>query len=320
MNRRTTRVPVPAGFTLVELLVVIAIIGVLVALLLPAVQGARESARRTQCMNNLKQIGVALHLFHSARGRLPYAAGNCCGDLPDTRGDLWTTAILPELEFRPLYEQIDQTKYARSWPTSVVTTVVPTYICPSDPQASSPVLRDRFARDNPAVALGLWYPGSMGPTHPDYCDFCPDPSPSPKNWCCQGYNYGTLPGAGYEAGSHVGMFGRYKNAVHFEVVSDGLSNTILNGETLPGQCSFISAFSANFNISSTNVPINHFESNIGNPQLIWWRACGFKSMHPGGVSFLFADGAVHFLSESIDFQTINALGTRAGREIVTIPE
>jgi prepilin-type N-terminal cleavage/methylation domain-containing protein/prepilin-type processing-associated H-X9-DG protein len=308
------------GFTLVELLVVIAIIGLLIGLLLPAVQSARESGRRTQCENNLRQIGIALHAFHDTFEHLPYAVGDCCGDIPTTRGHLWTTAILPYLEYNSLYKQIDPKKYAQSWPLAVVTTVISTYICPSDPQGAHPVFRDRFARDNPPVALGLWYPGSMGPTHDDDCEFCPDPNPSRKNWCCQGFNWGTGGGAGYPEGSHVGMFGRFRNAVSFKQVTDGLSHTIMNGETLPGQCSFTGAFSPNFNISMTNVPINNMESNVPGGNSLWWSACGFKSMHPGGVNFLFGDGSLHYISQNIDFKLINALGTRAGGEFAQIPE
>jgi prepilin-type processing-associated H-X9-DG protein len=158
----------------------------------------------------------------------------------------------------------------------------------------------------------------MGPTDPDYCAFCPDSNPAAGNWCCQGSNYGTLPGHGYGWGSTVGMFGRYKTVVKFRDVKDGLSNTIMNGETLPKQCSFLSAFAVNFNISPTNIPLNTFESNDGGVSL-WWRACGFKSRHPGGANILLADGTVHFLGETIDFRIFNALGTRDGGEVVQLP-
>ena len=206
---------------------VISIIGGLVGLLLPAVQAARESGRRTQCMNNLKQIALALNVYHEAYGSLPYAVGDCCGDIPEDRGDL-------------------------------------------------------------------------------------------SNWCCQGYNFGTGAGAGYPEGNTVGMFGRYRNAVTFASVKDGLSNTIMNGETLPGQCIFISAFAGNFNVSPTTIPINTMQSDDGQPTL-WWATSGFKSLHPGGANFAMADGSIQFFSQSIDFQLYNALGTRAGGEPGTAP-
>jgi prepilin-type N-terminal cleavage/methylation domain-containing protein len=323
LRRPGTAAAVRRAFTLVELLVVIAIIGILIALLLPAVQAAREAARRTQCANNLKQIGVALHHYHAAHRCLPYGAGCCCGRIKaadcDVWGGIWTTMLLPYLEQEGLHRRIDFNLPVIDLPSDVVRTVVPAYVCPSDAGIGQAVLADRFERDNPAVAAGLWYPGSMGPTDCDTCVFCPDTAPSSSNWCCQGSNYGTLPGHGYSWGSHVGMFGRYRNVVSFDSVRDGLSQTLMNGETLPGQCRFISAFASNFNIAPTNIPLNTFESTVPGVASLWWRACGFKSRHPGGASFVLADGSVHFLNEIIDFKLYNHLGTRAGSEIVTLP-
>ena len=105
-NPKSTN-PQSTAFTLVELLVVITIIGILIALLLPAVQAAREAARRMQCANNLKQIALALHGYHEVHGSLPYAAGSCCYGNPEAAGGIWTTMILPQLEQQGLYNQID---------------------------------------------------------------------------------------------------------------------------------------------------------------------------------------------------------------------
>jgi prepilin-type processing-associated H-X9-DG protein len=114
------------------------------------------------------------------------------------------------------------------------------------------------------------------------------------------------------------MFGRYKKVIRFEHVSDGLSNTIMSGETLPGQCVFLSAFAVNFNICPTNIPLNNM--NTKDQASVWYRSCGFKSRHPGGANFGMGDGSVHFLAETIDFQLYNALGTREGAEPVAVPQ
>ncbi len=312
------------GFNLIELLVVITIIGILISLLLPAVQAAREAARRLQCSNNVKQIAMALHSYHTAHGTLPYGSGSWCA--PEGNGGTWPIMILPQLEQMGLYNQINFNMHMKDQSAQVVTTVVPVYVCPSDSSASNAVLDGRFARDNPSPAAGLWYTGSMGPTAADgpsesnQCPLCPaGQTPSPSNYCCQGHNFGTLGGYGYPDGNTVGMFGRHHKSITFDMVRDGLSNTILFGETLPRQCSFISLFAVNFNVSPTNIPINapySDEDSIGSK---WWLTCGFKSMHPGGANFAMADGSVCFFPTSIDYRLYNNLGTRAGNEVVSPP-
>jgi prepilin-type N-terminal cleavage/methylation domain-containing protein/prepilin-type processing-associated H-X9-DG protein len=309
-----------SGFTLIELLVVIAIIGTLVALLLPAVQAARETARRSHCTNHLKQIGLALHNYESAHRTLPYAAGDCCtpGDLT-ARGGTWPTMILPFLEENSLYDLMDFKKHMQEQTLAVVTTVVEAYLCPSDVTASEAVLDDRFGWHNPPRAAGLWYTASMGPTMPDGCPLCPAGSiPSSSNYCCQGNNFGTLPGNGYPAGSTVGMFGRYHKAISFAEVRDGLSKTIMIGETLPRDCIFISVFAVNFNVSPTTIPLNTMLNDSGQVT-DWWQTCGFKSRHPGGANLAMGDASVHFFAEEMDFKLYNELGTRAGGETCTWP-
>ena len=297
-----------SGFTLIELLVVIAIIGVLIALLLPAVQSARETARQIQCTNNLKQIALALHNYHEARGELPFASGYTV-----SQTGTWAAFILPQLERQDVYDRFDFNKNMKDPANRVaVTSVVSAYICPSDPVGSNPVLPYRCTF-NPNPSMALWYPVCMGPTHPDQCFYCPEPNPS---YCCQGGNYGTRP-----PNSTAGMFGRYPRGFRFADVTDGLSATIMAGETLPGHCIHNVAFGGNFPMAGTTIPINIMlgegKTQHGPPK--HWHTCGYKSLHPGGAMFAMGDGSVRFFSEYIDYRLYNELGTRAGDEVVTIP-
>jgi prepilin-type N-terminal cleavage/methylation domain-containing protein len=308
------------AFTLVELLVVIAIIGILVALLMPAVQAARETARRMQCSNNLKQITLALTIYQTTHRTLPYGSGDCCDrSNPRAWGGVWPTMILPQLEQQNLHSAIDFNKHTQDLPANIVQTVMPTYICPSDGHAGNAVLSNRFAAHNPGKAAGLWYTACMGPTTPDQCPFCnANAPPSPTNFCCQGHNWGTQPGDGYPEGNSVGMFGRFRKTTSMAKVRDGLSNTIMVGETLPRTCAFISMFAVNFNVTSTTIPLNTLDSDEASPGTNWWRTSGYKSKHPGGVTIGMGDGSIHFINDSMDYRLYNALGTIAGGEAASL--
>jgi prepilin-type N-terminal cleavage/methylation domain-containing protein len=303
------------AFTLVELLVVIAIIGVLVALLLPAVQAAREAARRSQCSNHLKQIGLGIHNYHDTVNRLPFASGWSIS----TTGT-WAAFILPQIEQQNLFQMFDfnvAMNHANN--TAAVTTVVKIFICPSDPKSYKPVLPNRWPdAECPTTCMGLWYPACMGPTHPDACPFCSDPNPSPGNWCCQGNNLGTQAGSGYPRDSSVGMFGRFPTGYRFAEVTDGLSNTLMCGETIPSHCKFNGAFDPNYPVLPTTIPLNTMEEDKGAHNL-WYRTCGFKSYHPGAVGFCMGDGSVRFLPQTIDFRLYNELGTKGGGESAQPP-
>jgi prepilin-type N-terminal cleavage/methylation domain-containing protein len=335
------------AFTLVELLVVIAIIGILVALLLPAVQAAREAARRAKCVNNIRQLALAIQSYHDAQKRMPqyHAAVPPAGTPPTTTyangagwqwpGVIWTVLIMPYLEEQVLYDRFNKklkmtdtstgagtTGYANR---SLAITIIPTWVCPSNETSSSPVFTDR--RDaaggdvyNPANALGLYYAVSMGPTRPDRCRFCPANNgyavdqPGPRNYCCQGDGYGTNP-----QDNSTGMFGRSDGIRKFKSVTDGLSHTFLIGETMPQHCFYQSAFAVNFSLAGTQIPLNTLSSCTGTGPDCHQVSCGFKSSHPGGAHFVMVDSSVHFIPETIDYEAYNRLGTRAGAETVEIP-
>lgn len=306
------------AFTLVELLVVISIIALLVALLLPGVQAAREAGRRMSCVNNLKQIGLALHSYHQTHERLPGGSIYNYESLGTKGSPTWAVSIFPHLELQPLFDRLDFThQIYDSANQAVVTTVIPTYACPTDPQSSRPILKARTNAgfDNPSESMGLWYTTCMGPTVPDQCPFCSDTTPSATNWCCQGYSFGTTK----PAGNSVGMFGRHPRGFSFEQVTDGLSNTLMAGETLPGDCVFNCVFCVNFPVTSTSIPLNTFVSDQG-IHAIYYKTSGYKSLHPGGANVVMGDGSVHFLKATIDFRLYNNLGTRSGNEVVQLPE
>jgi len=307
------------GFTLVELLVVIAIIGILIALLLPAVQAAREAARRASCVNNLKQISLALHLYEQSNACLPYGAA-----FSDKRGGTWAAFILPHIEQKNVFDKFDFTR--RIWDSvnvPAVQTVIPTYICPSDsgPEGALMGGRIQVGQCNPGKSMGLWYPTSMGPTRDGTrpsvgCVYCPEPWSDDSYCCAMTADYGCC---GNNGKAGVGIMDRDAHIVRFKQIRDGLSNTLMVGETIPEQCTFNGAYNHNFPIAGTTIPLNTFEETVEGVNNLWYTGCGFKSRHPGGANFALADATVHFVSENIDYKLYNELGTRDRGEVAALP-
>jgi len=324
------------GFTLVELLVVIAIIGILVAMLLPAVQSAREAARRTQCMNNLKQIGLAVRNYEQQHNVLP--PGSFFS--PHKHRGSILTHLLPFIEQQNVFDKINFTLdgvnfHMQKLPDGVTemrSLVIKTYRCPSDD----------FPQTRTVTATGAWglagvvafhnYAATSGPSQINYnawansvgnnttaqC-YC---SPNPWNAFSKGPNFVSqdqwttgFPGSFTRTGQHVKL-------AH---IRDGLSNTIFFGEVRP-QCSshvrhgWFHSNNGNGKIS-TVVPINYdscqeFGPNACNNFCNWATEFGFRSLHPGGSFFLMGDGSVHFLNQGIDQTTYLNLGDKADGQAV----
>jgi len=329
------------AFTLVELLVVIAIIAVLIGLLLPAVQSAREAARRNSCSNNLKQYGLAIQGYASAKKMLPPSAptvlwtpsatvtGNAVGH---NLG--WHAFILPYAEQATLFDQIDlppagQTNGDRCAQDMGGGKLLRSFELPFARCGSDTSLRHNNNDSRTGWAWGS-YSGSMGsqstPSNDTNCQPFQGFRESPAGDWGHG---GPLPN------SVSGVFSRYGGPCTFENVSDGLSKTILVGEVIM-TCTDHDAGYWNYNggnnaHASTVVPINTMTTcftsqalataaGVPNPQCFtksnWNYSWGFRSRHPGGAQFLFGDGSTRLLADSIDHTMYQRLGGKADGRVV----
>ena len=301
------------GFTLVELLVVIAIIGILVALLLPAVQAAREAARRTQCVSNMKQVGVAMHLYHDAEKTLPGGAVSCCFGT-------WANELLPYLEEGNLAGTwTSSVSYTAAANERVMRTRFASYTCPSD-IPNSPALATTYV-----PMPNHNYAANYGNTTYGQAEYI-------------GIKFLGAPFGNIENSAAYPGFDRYNarpylGKIPFKRIPDGLSKTLLVSEIIQGQSNDLrgrivgfanggafTAFDApnsaalDFmgNCDMTN-PVNHPCKNAtdGGNRLT------SRSRHPGGVNSLMADGSVTFYTDSIAISPWRALSTTRGEDITT---
>ncbi len=302
------------GFTLIELLVVIAIIAVLIGLLLPAVQAAREAARRIQCANNVKQLSLALHNFHSANDALPTSETN-----PNR---YWGTQLLPFIEQQNLFNcynsLINNTAIGNSTAVQIPMNAM---ICPSTP--GNPRLNPLFVTSpspgwgavaadygaSTGIYSGMWTSGLMQ-------------SPPPQSY-----------DGVFQGSTSAGLR-------NFREITDGLSNTIMlvesagrpqiwrTGRTMVAGSGTSSATSVLvcawaegnvFSIRGYDKGTNWISltKNAGRCMVNCGNSYGIYSFHPGGANVAMADGSVRFLKDTVSAETVAALATRRGNEIIS---
>jgi len=329
------------GFTLVELLVVIAIIGILVGLLLPAVQAAREAARRMQCSNNLKQVGLALHNYESAFRSWPaQSSGPSSGTQFVARRGSWFTAILPFFEQEGLYKSFDPNRHWHDTAnqTSVMTNV-PTLRCPSAP------VRDGFE-----WTVLVDYANATATTA----------TTSPRTFFNGAVtDYANVGGIGSQLNSSLPVASQLSDplncgilkttAVKLAEVSDGLSNTLLlvecagrprlyqRGRLVPdgatpktwsGTASVTRPFPTGGVWASHNkgflidgaLPDGNTAVRPGTCSINCSNDNEVYSFHSGGAGLLMADGSVKFISASLPIEQLVALASRNGSEVLSIDQ
>jgi prepilin-type N-terminal cleavage/methylation domain-containing protein/prepilin-type processing-associated H-X9-DG protein len=302
------------AFTLIELLVVIAIIGILIGLLLPAVQKVREAANRAKCANNLKQLALAVHNYHDAYGHLPSSLLFKPGAVP------WShlANLLPYIEQMDLYRQANVPNGPNS---TYVVYEIKILSCPSD---GSPRVRTDVDME---IESGTYYgTGAIsnykGINGAGWGKYYSDSTFTNEKSYASIYNYTDPTGNADSFDMGQGMLYRsdWYRPRSLSSVIDGTSNTLMLGEDLPEYNAWSSWASANQGLT-TAIPINVKNPATGTyySRTDWANCWGAKSHHTGGAQFAYGDGHIGFISESIDMTTYRALGTMNGGEVVTVP-
>lgn len=300
------------GFTLVELLVVIAIIGILIGMLLPAVQQVREAARRTSCLNNMRQVALSAHNFESAFQLFPYATRD---RLEGDDSDTWATGymqIMPFVERDDIASRWDPAERRNStndsdgdgFTNAMLTQMrVPTFLCPSMNDPSDEL------RENRAPCSYLFSAGTQDVALLHYARYYGIPEPR--------YDGAVIPTRKDVADSSSSNFDA---TTGMNSITDGTSNTFFLGETdfmprgVPStQYGGVWAFGyIGYCWGTTHHPFNKHD----NTRTVYGA---FRSEHPGGGNFAMCDGSVRFFGDSINQVLYDGLATRDGREVVELP-
>ena len=306
------------GFTLVELLVVITIIGILISLLLPAVQSAREAARQTQCANNLKQIGLAVHIWHEARGATPPSYLTGMGHAT------WLVIIMPQLELGNLYEVSNIETQYYGLPDSSIRTQVPLYFCPSHrraPQLSKTGDTRGSVPHRPGALTDYAMCVGDGTVYPPPMDGCNGISRPTYTW-----DGSQVERTGVFSGSEPNLaYTNWTPLRSFSDVRDGLSNTLMagekhvfsghEGEIEYGDNSFYNddSYSAASRFAGPGDPLakSPIDPSIADADRKWI----FGSYHPGGIChFVLADGSVRTIKASINTTILGYLANIRDRQ------
>jgi len=322
------------GFTLVELLVVIAIIGILIGMLLPAVQQVRESARRTQCLNRLRQIGLATALFHDSYEAFPparlYPKKDAVGEL-DIEGDhpSWLVRILPFMEQQTFYNQWDLSDSYTDHPDETVTHSLASFLCPSRrtiDNAQAPNRSEEVLVTSPCGCGGFVDIEVVGGATGDYAGNHGDLSPGSIGAATDYYYGGNGTGviissqARKESDSQLTWLDR----ISYGKIADGSSNTVLAGE--------LHVLPENLNMTPFNGPLYNGEelaafARVGGPgvpllgmsEVSPTRVLGFGSWHPGTCNFVFADGSTRAIENGIDTVTLGQICNRGDGGMPSLP-
>ena len=305
------------GATLVELLVGLAIIASLFALLLPAVQYAREASRRAHCQNNLRQVGLAMQMYHDSALTLPVnmgpyfrgdghrVAGSVVAPRIQLNGKGWIVSILPELGKKDIFDGFSECfagdfgrgggiRTAKGQRMMMVQLAA--LQCPSDVSVRQ-LSTSQYQWEMLPVALTS-YKGVIGDTrlgggasrHEESSSDC------------------------HRTGECNGLFFRltYWEPQRLACVSDGVSSTFMVGEDVPAHNAHSAAFYSNSDYASCHAPLNLFP--VPATPRDWPNVMSFRSLHPGGAQFCMADGSVHFVGEAIAHTLYRALSTKNGGE------